>query len=174
RGGRIVTAATATVEPGGSAPPARLRRRGGRVLLWVAIVLVVVFGALPVWAAARGSTAGRHDRSPTDPGEGATTAHARVLEQQGIDVALAHSYGEARAALGDGANAPLLVDDDWWVLTDHAYSRVLDLAAHTVLVQPSDGALELLEAGVSYAGFAGGVLEPGCPLPAAQRAGTVS
>lgn len=170
-----MTAATTTVEtPGGSAPPARPRRRAGRVLLWIAIVLVVVFGALAVWAAARGSTAGRHDRSPTDPGEGGTMALARVLEQQGIDVRIAHSYGEARDALGDGANATLLVDDDWWVLTDHAYSRVLDLAAHTVLVQPSDGALELLEAGVSYAGFAGGVLEPGCPLPAAQRAGTVS
>lgn len=148
-------------------------RRVGIVVLWVAVVLVVVFGALAVWAAGRGSSAGFHDRAPDDPRDGGAMALAQVLEQQGVEVQLTHSYAETREALGGGtADATLLVDDDWWVLSDEAYTSVLKLAEHTVLVQPSDAALTRLP-GVEYAGFGGGLLEAGCTLPSAQRAGTV-
>lgn len=149
------------------------RRRVGLVVLWVAIVLVVVFGALAVWAAGRGSTAGRHDRAPDDPAEHGAMALAQVLEQEGVDVAITHSFAEARDAIGDDDGVTLLVDDDWWMLTPEGYASVLGLSAHTVLVQPSDAALEQLDAEVEYAGFGGGVVDADCALPAAQRAGSV-
>lgn len=148
-------------------------RRGGIVALWIAIVLVVVLGSLAVWAAGRGSTAGEHSRAPDDPRPHGAMAVAQVLEQQGVEVTITHSYGQTRDALGGADDVTLLIDDDWWVLTEDAYASVLSLAPHIVLVQPSDDALAQLDAGVDYAGFGGGELDAGCALPAAQRAGTL-
>ncbi|TPX04516.1 DUF4350 domain-containing protein, partial [Schumannella luteola] len=149
-------------------------RRVGLVLLWVAIGLVVVFGVLVVWAAGRGSQVGEHLRSPDDPSPGGAMALAQVLEQQGVDVQLVHSFWEMQSALGDGRDATLLVDDDWWVLTDEAYQEMLPLAEHLVIVQPTDAALARLAPGVEYAGFAGGTFAADCALPAAQRAGRIA
>lgn len=158
-----------------SGPGSARRRRIGIVVLWVAIVLVVLLGALAVWAAGRGSTAGEHSRAPDDPRESGAMALAQVLEQQGVEVTITHSYWEAQDALrGGGGDTTLLVDDDWWVLTEDAYESVLSLAAHTVLVQPSDAALAQLDADVEYAGFGGGQLDAECTLEAAQRAGAVA
>src|SRR5690606_4082510 len=78
------------------------------------------------------------------------------------------------AAVGDGREVTLLVDDDWWVLTEEAYASVLELAQHLVIVQPTDVALEQLAPSVEYAGFGGGTLPADCALPAAQRAEAVN
>lgn len=169
-----MTATQAPPAPTASAAPTTSRgRRVGLVLLWIAIVLVVVIGALAVWAAGRGSTAGQHDRAPDDPGEYGAMALAQVLEQQGIDVTITHSFWETQDAVGDGRDVTLLVDDDWWVLTEEAYASVLTLSQRIVLVQPTDVALEQLTPGVEYAGFGGGELSADCALPAVQRAESV-
>jgi hypothetical protein len=143
------------------------------VLLWVAIALVVVIGVFAVWAAGSRSTAGRHDRSPDDPRPGGAMALAQVLQQQGVEVTVTHSFWETQDAVRDGRDVTLLVDDDWWVLTEEAYASMQDLAQHVVLVQPTDVALEQLTPGVEYAGFGGGELDADCELPAVQRAGSV-
>lgn len=172
----VTTAADAVPGDSGTASetPRGSRRRVARVLLWVAIVLVVVFGGLAVWAAGQGSTAGQHLRSPNDPRDGGAMALAQVLQQQGVEVTVTHSFFETATAVGDGREVTLLVDDDWWVLTEEAYASVLGLAQHLVLVQPTDVALEQLAPSVEYAGFGGGVLSAGCGLPAAQRAESVN
>jgi hypothetical protein len=168
--------ASGTNAPGTNAPgtaPSR-RRRVGLVLLWVAIVLVVVFGGLAVWAAGQVSTSGEHSRAPDDPRTSGAMALAQVLQQQGVDVTITHSHWETEAAVGDGRDVTLLVDDDWWVLTDEAYDSVLNLSQHLVLVQPSDVAIERIAPGVDYAGFGGGTVAADCTLPAAKRAGSVN
>jgi len=170
--GGTASATTASGTAHGAAPSRR--RRVGLVLLWVAIVLVVVFGGLAVWAAGQVSTSGEHSRSPDDPRRSGAMALAQVLQQQGVDVTITHSYWETEAAVGDGRDVTLLVDDDWWVLTDEAYDSLLNLSQHLVLVQPTDVAIERLAPGVDYAGFGGGTVAADCTLPAAQRAESVS
>ncbi|MGN6274239.1 MAG: DUF4350 domain-containing protein [Protaetiibacter sp.] len=170
------TGEAASAASGGDASSSRprTRRRVALVLLWIAIVLVVVIGGLAVWAAGQTSRAGQHDRSPADPGEAGAMALAQVLAQQGVDVTVTHSFWETEAAVGDGRGVTLLVDDDWWVLTDEAYARVLNLSLHLVVVQPTDVALEQLTPGVEYGGFGGGELPADCSVPAVRRAASVS
>lgn len=149
-------------------------RRWPRVLLWVAVALLVVFGALLVWAAA-GEEVGEHRRSPEDPAPAGAMALAEVLRRQGVEVEVTRSLAATRAALGDGRDVTLLVDDDWWVLRAASYESLGPLAQHILLVQPMDDALTALAPEVEYAGFAGGEEIPAdCELPAVQRAGTVS
>ncbi|MBN9139645.1 MAG: DUF4350 domain-containing protein [Micrococcales bacterium] len=153
------------------APP---RRRLGLVLVWVAVAVVVLLGVLTVWVAGAGSDVGEHRRSPIDAGPRGTMALAEVLRAQGVDVTVAHSFGEAASALGDGRDATLVLDDDWWVLTEETNEQLLALSQHLVLVQPSDEALAALAPGVGYAGFGGGLLTADCELAAVQRAESVS
>lgn len=170
----VTTTADAPVADTASAPAPT---RGGRwrvALVWAAIVLVTVFGALAVWAAGSSPSSGRHERAPGEPRAYGAMAVAQVLEQQGIEVTIAHSFVEARDALrGAGDDTTLLVDDDWWMLTEDGYASVLGLGAHTVFVQPNDTALAALD-GLEYAGFGGGQLDPECTLPAALSAGTLA
>lgn len=171
------TSSEASPTTGGGAAsgnPPNPRRRVGIVLLWVAIVLVVVIGGLAVWAAGQTSRSGQHDRSPVDPSERGAMALAQVLGQQGVDVTITHSFWETEVAVGDGRDVTLLVDDDWWVLTEEAYASVLNLSQHLIVVQPTDVGLEQLTPGVEYAGFGGGELPADCELPAVQRAESVN
>lgn len=170
-----MSAATAPAPPASDAP-APPRRRVGFVLLWVAVAVLVVFGVLIVWAAARGSDVGEHVRSPADAGPGGTMALAEVLRAQGVEVTITHSFWDTEGAIGGRDDVTLVVDDDWWVLTEEAYDEVRRLSSHLVLVQPTDPALASAAPGVEYAGFGGGdrPLDADCALPALQRAETVA
>ena len=150
------------------------RRRIGLAIVWVAVALVVVLGALLVWAVAAASDAGEHRRSPLDPGPRGTMALAEVLRAEGVDVIVTHSFGETAAALGDATETTLVLDDDWWVLTEATAEEVLGLTRHVVAVQPSDEVLAGIAPDVEYAGFGGGVLDADCDLGAVQRAGSVT
>jgi len=159
--------------PASENPAPAGRRRVGIVVLWIAIALVVVLGAVTVWAAGQVGASGEHVRAPDDPGPGGTMALAQVLEQQGVEVTITHSFWETQTAVGDGRDVTLVVDDDWWVLTEEAYEGVLTFSQRFVLVQPTDIALEELTPGVDYAGFGGGELSADCALPAVERAESV-
>ena len=163
----------ASAAPASAAPPRSRARRIGLVLLGVAIALVVVVGVVAVWAAGSAGSSGQHSRSPDDPAPGGAMALAQVLEQQGVEVSITSSFWQTRDAVGDGDDVLLLVDDDWWVLTDEAYARVRELSRHILLVQPTDVALERLAPGVDYAGFGGGELTADCELRPVRRAETV-
>lgn len=146
-----------------------MNRRLAAALGWTAVALVVLLGVLAVWAAGRDSDVGEHLRSPDDPSPDGAMAVAEVLRDQGVDVTVTRSFWETEAAVG-GGDVTLLVDDDWWVLTPEAHDRVLELSRDLVLVQPTDEALEAITPGVSYGGFAGGIADAECALPAADRA----
>ncbi|RQP12178.1 MAG: DUF4350 domain-containing protein [Microbacteriaceae bacterium] len=157
-----------------AASEAQPRRRVGVVIVWVAVVVVVVFGALLVWAAASASDVGEHRRSPVDPGPRGAMALAEVLRAQGVEVTVTNSFGATASALGTGAYATLVLDDDWWVLTEDTAAEVLALGRHIVVVQPSDDVLAGLAPGVEYAGFGGGSPDADCELGPAQRAGRIA
>ncbi|PZQ89744.1 MAG: DUF4350 domain-containing protein [Leifsonia xyli] len=170
------TSAPAAPTPAGDAAastPTGRRARIGRLLLGIAIALLVVFGVLIVWAAGRDAQSGEHLRSPDDPRPGGAMALAQVLGAQGVDVQITRSFGQTEAAVGDGRGVTLVVDDDWWVLTEEAYQRIATLSSRLVLVQPSDVALAELTPTVDYAGFGGGTLDADCDLPAVQRAESI-
>ena len=148
-----------------------MKRRLGPLLAGIGLALVVVLALAAMWVAAQKTNTGDHLRSPLDARPGGTLAVAEVLRQQGVDVEVVHSYREAELALSGGAgDATLVIDDDWWVLTEEAYDMVGTLSDRIVLIQPSDLALEALAPETSYGGFAGGVAEAACELPAAERA----
>ncbi len=163
----------AEVTPASEAPARSTGRRVGVALAWVAAGLVVLLGVFAVWAAGSQGTAGDHVRAPDDPRAGGAMALAQVLQREGVELTITHSFWETRDAVGDGQGVTLLIDDDWWVLTEEAYESVLPLSEHIVLVQPTDVALETLTPGVEYAGFGGGRLEADCELGALQLAETV-
>jgi hypothetical protein len=150
-----------------------VNRRLGAVLGWTAAAVLVVLGVLAVWAAGRESAVGEHYRSPDDSSPDGAMAVAEVLRDQGVDVTVTRSFWETEAAVGGGDDLTLLVDDDWWVLTPEAHEQVLALSRDLVLVQPTDEALDSLAPGVTYGGFAGGVVDADCELPAAERAGRI-
>lgn len=146
--------------------------RRGSLVAGIGLALVVVIALVAMWAAGQRGDAGTHERSPLAATPEGSLAVAEVLRAQGVDVVPVHSYVDARAAMSAG-DATLLIDDDWWVLTEEAYTLVGELGDHLVLVQPTDTALETLTRGTAYAGFSGGVVEPACDLPAAERAGAI-
>ncbi len=166
-----VDAAPAPPAPSGETPSPR--RRVGLALVWIAVSLVVVLGAVLVWAAAAGSDVGEHRRSPVDPRPWGGMAVAEVLRAQGVDVVVVHSFGEAEAALAGADDAALLLDDDWWVLTEESAAELLRVAPRVIAVQPSDEVLAGLAPEVEYAGFGGGTLDADCGLGPVERAGSV-
>lgn len=146
-----------------------MSRRRGPLFAGIGLALVVVIALVAMWIAGGRSDAGEHARSPLSTAEGGARATAEVLRQQGVEVVVVHSFAEAEAATR-GRDATLLIDDDWWLLTDEAYARVGALSDSILVVQPTDTALEVLAPWAEYAGFGGGESAAACDLPAAERA----
>nr|WP_243843551.1 DUF4350 domain-containing protein [Microbacterium endophyticum] len=106
-------------------PAARSRR--GRVIGWIAIVLVLVVTAIigaAVTANIGWSARGAFD--PESPGPNGAQAIAEILKDQGIRVDVVRTYDDALAAVSDDAvtlvlpDSPLLEDDDLRELADSA------------------------------------------------------
>lgn len=146
-----------------------MSRRSGPLLAGIGLAVVVVIALLAMWVAGSRDDAGEHARSPLSASEDGARATADVLRRQGVDVVVVHSFADAEAAVR-GHDATLLIDDDWWLLTDEAYERVGALSDSILVVQPTDTALTALAPGAEYAGFGGGESAAACDLPAAVRA----
>lgn len=151
------------VEPGA---PSRARRAWG----WAALVAgVVVIGSLltlvavPEWRA-------KGVLDPEGPGPQGAMALARILEDQGVELAVVHTRAEAEKALSPGAT---LVIGSTTYLSDDALREVALSADRTVLLNATARDAELFFDATDPVGAAGGAVAPACDLAAAERAGAV-
>jgi hypothetical protein len=104
-------------------------------------------------------------------------AVSRILGAHGVSVKDVGSFDSAAAALADRPGATLLLYDRSGFLEGSQVAALSSAAERVVLVTPRLGTLTALDAGISQAGVvpdSAPMLEPGCGLPDAAAAGTVS
>lgn len=131
----------------------------------VAVVLVVLLGALVLAATAGRGGTGRLDPRAPDPAGG--RAVAQILRDQGVTVDLATTTARVVSGAGPG-DTVLVVDPD--LLVDEQVTEVLRTGADLVVIAP--GEPERFVPAVTVAGGAPSeVRQPGCALRAARRAG---
>jgi hypothetical protein len=162
--GGLATAETRT--------PVRALRRAGT---WIALAALAVLVALA--SLAIGGAAGQGEPlAPDNPAPGGTQALARVLAAQGVDVTLATTLAEARAAVGDGDDVTLVLGPTSDRLDDDRLAEVGRLATRTVLLAPDFRTLRAIAPSVAAGGTAESAdraLDAACALPAARAAGSV-
>ncbi|PTT62225.1 DUF4350 domain-containing protein, partial [Arthrobacter sp. HMWF013] len=110
-------------------------------------------------------------------GPGGAKAVSRILGSHGVSVRDVGSFDQAVQALEDRPGATLLLYDGNGFLDSTQLADLTSAAERTVLVTPRLGTLSALDAGISQAGVvpeSSPLLEPGCGLPDATAAGTVS
>ncbi|MFI9150035.1 DUF4350 domain-containing protein [Streptomyces sp. NPDC053367] len=139
----------------------------------IALALAVLLAGAVVLAVIRSDTRnGALDPRSAAP-EG-SRAVAELLADRGVDTRTVTTLDEARAAAGPDTTLLVAVPD---LLTDRQQSGLLLATAasggRTVLVAPGITSVEGLAPGVSAdpATSIDTTLSPGCPLPAARRAG---
>ncbi|RZS90143.1 uncharacterized protein DUF4350 [Motilibacter rhizosphaerae] len=133
-----------------------------------AVVLLVVLTGAAVALTASGARAGYLDPRAAD--SSGSLALARLLGRQGVAVTLVRTAAEAGRA---PAGMTLLVTEPA-ALVDAQVRALAGSGADLVLVAPDEPQLRVLAPELRPVGTAGrGRRDPGCGLPAAQRAGRV-
>ncbi|MBW8025344.1 DUF4350 domain-containing protein [Clavibacter michiganensis subsp. michiganensis] len=162
-------AAVATTE---TRTPRQALRRAGTWIALAALALVVALASLAVSGGARQGDA----LAPDNPAPGGTQALARALEGQGVEVTLASTLAEARAAVGDGDDATLVLGATSDRLNDGRLAEVGRLSTRTVLLAPDFRTLQAIAPDIAAGGAAESgdrALDSACALPAARAAGSV-
>ncbi|GGT90450.1 DUF4350 domain-containing protein [Streptomyces lateritius] len=153
-----------------SLAPRQIWARARGVLLVLALILI---GGIVLATMRSADAHGALDPRSADPN--GSRAVAEILKAQGVTLRVTTTLDEATALTG--ADTTLLVTTPD-LLTDHQ-QRTLRAAmtasgGRTVLLGAGDASVTTLAPGVSAATSTSvAVREPGCPLPAAVRAGSV-
>jgi hypothetical protein len=152
----------------------RVRTVFRRLLFWLgALVILAVIIFVIFAAAAPTQSTGELDATNTQP-LGAR-ALLQVLRQDGVTVDapidLADAIGDADPSSGP---TTLVLYDPQSILDAAQLKRMVGLADHVVLIEPSTGILQVLAPHVLQAGFVASTAPADCDLPAARRAGTVT
>ncbi|PPF56877.1 DUF4350 domain-containing protein [Clavibacter michiganensis] len=152
--------------------PGQALRRAGTWIALAALAVLVALASLAIGGAARPGDA----LAPDNPAPGGTQALARVLAAQGVDVTLAGTLAEARAAVGEGDDATLVLGPTSDRLDDDRLTEVGRLTTRTVLLSPDFRTLRAIAPDVAAGGAAESddrALDARCALPAAVAAGSV-
>ncbi|MFT2752033.1 DUF4350 domain-containing protein [Clavibacter sp. Sh2088] len=164
--------ARADVAPAETRTPGQALRRAGTWIALAALAVLVAVASLAVGGAAR-----QGERlAPDSPAPGGMQALARVLGDRGVDVTLATTLAEARAAVGDADDATLVLGPTSDRLDDDRLAEVGRLSTRTVLLAPDFRTLRAIAPDVAAGGAAESAdraLDARCALPAAQAAGSV-
>lgn len=153
-----------------TAPTGRSLWRAARAPIGVALVLLLV--AVVVGALAAPGGGGKLDPRSYDP-EG-SRALATLLGDRGVDVRRVGDLPELRSGLADGpAGASTVLVPLPQELTEDELRALGRLDAPVVVVGAEEAEVDALDVPVDVPRVAGvDVLQPACPLPAAERAGT--
>lgn len=144
-----------------------------RTAFWSIVVAVAIaVGMITLFAQGMGGVDGAY-LSPTSAAPVGAMAVAEVLSDQGVNVVIVDTEGDAQAAL-EGTDATLLFYDDAGFLPPESVPALIRMAAHTVVVDPGFSQLRKVAASLSSAGSVEGKLEADCSLGAVTRAGTVT
>ncbi|MFS4507199.1 DUF4350 domain-containing protein [Clavibacter sp. Sh2141] len=152
--------------------PGQALRRAGTWIALAALAVLVALASLAIGGAARQGEA----LAPDNPAPGGTQALARVLAAQGVEITLATTLAEARAAVGDGDDVTLVLGPTSDRLDDDRLAEVGRLATRTVLIAPDFRTLRAIAPDVAAGGTAESAdraLDAACALPAARAAGSV-
>ncbi|WP_445443604.1 DUF4350 domain-containing protein [Clavibacter sp. km1a] len=152
--------------------PGQALRRAGTWIALAALAVLVALASLAIGGAARQGEA----LAPDNPAPGGTQALARVLAAQGVEITLATTLAEARAAVGDGDDVTLVLGPTSDRLDDDRLAEVGRLATRTVLLAPDFRTLRAIAPDVAAGGTAESAdraLDAACALPAARAAGSV-
>jgi hypothetical protein len=122
----------------GTADEPRPPERGGRVVTWVALVLVALLLAALTAAVGRDDQAADVPLDPSSSTASGSRALVRVLQQRGTAVDVVHRADRLDLAPGD----TVLVDDSAGVLDRGAARRIARTAADVVLVTTDPGVLQ--------------------------------
>lgn len=157
----------------GAGPGSWVRRHRSMALTGLAAaaaLAVIIAGQL----APKGDTL---PLSVHNAGPGGAKAVSQILGSHGVSVKDVGSFDQAVQALEDRPGATLLLYDGSGFLDSSQLAGLTSAAERTVVVTPRLGTLTALDAGISHAGVvpdSSPLLEPGCGLPDATAAGTVS
>jgi hypothetical protein len=159
-------------------------RAGARAGSWVRLhrgwALTGLAAAAGLAVIVAGQLAPKGDTVPLsvhNAGPGGAKAVSRILGSHGVSVRDVGSFDQAVQALEDRPGATLLLYDGSGFLDSTQLADLTSAAERTVVVTPRLGTLSALDAGISHAGVvpdSSPLLEPGCGLPDATAAGTVS
>ncbi|WP_292824547.1 DUF4350 domain-containing protein [Microbacterium sp.] len=154
------------------APSASGRRR--RITAWVVIAAVLVgVGIAGSALAGVGQWTERDVLDPESAGPSGTRALVQILGEHGVEVVVARDRAAAAAALARGAATLAVADAPY--LSDGGLTAVTDAAADVVLTDPRSRTLRLLLPGsTTYGVGPGSVVEPGCDVADAARAGGIA
>lgn len=146
-------------------PSTRLRRRLGWAIV---VVLLVGAGLAAASLSDLGQWSQRDGLDPDSAGPHGARALARTLAGHGVPVTVARSWSDATApgrtlAVGDTA-----------ALSDDQVAALADAGRDVVLLSPSSRDVRVLFSAASAGYASGALLEPGCGLAAAERAGAVA
>lgn len=155
------TTSTAETHP----PGRRLRSLGGWAIL-IVLVLVGVFVATQVSVQMPSS---RGSLDPEGVGDSGSMALAELLRDQGVDVTVARTRADARAALRDGTTLAL---SNPYTLTDDSILELIDPADRVVFLSSGTHLLSLLGLGDNAAADSAAV-GPSCDAPEFADVGTI-
>lgn len=146
-----------------------LGRLARRSLIWVAIIgVIVVIAAIGIALAQSGQNTDAMAADNATPSGG--KALVEVLRHEGVTVIVASSLEEAEDAVRDPDTTTLFLYDASFYLDEDQTERALELAATTVVLQPSYEALEQISPDLALAGYMSGTHEADCSVDAAQTA----
>ncbi|GAA1689564.1 DUF4350 domain-containing protein [Microcella alkalica] len=151
------------------------RRALRRALFWIVLAaLLVAFAA--VYGLTSRSTAEADRFAADEAAPAGSRALIEVLRDSGVDVVTVDTLGAALAAVDDPAATTLVAADPRAVLSAEQWGDLDGAAPSLVLVEPPALAVGTLAPAVGPGiPSLGGVRdEPGCSLPAAQRAGSIT
>lgn len=156
-------AATSTADT----PPRgrRLRSLGGWAVL-AALVLLGVFVAIQVGVQMPN---GRGGLDPEGVGDSGSMALAEILRDQGVEVVVARTRSEARAALDDDTTLALA---NPYTLTDEGVRDLVDPAERVVFLSSGTHLLSLLDLGGNAPADSAAV-GPSCDVPEFADVGTI-
>lgn len=154
-----------------------VRRAVRRSLYWViAIAGLLVLGALTI--ALNGATREAQRWGADETAPAGSRAVVEVLRDAGVDVVVTDRLDDTIIAL-DEPGTTLFVGDIRGILDAEQWPRLLGVADHLVIAEPSPTALDALRIDALTAaplgGDSGDALEllAGCRVPAAERAGSI-
>jgi len=156
-----------------STPTVRMavRKSSFWVIAGAGALLVAVIGFL---VAGAGGTAGPR-LGAENPAPTGAMAVVEVLRQQGVTVEPVDTLDEAETATEAAGTATLFFSDESGYLSADQLGRLGTLASHTVIADPDFVTLQALAPDVGFGGVSTAEdLSAQCPVPAAERAGTIS
>lgn len=157
-------------DSGATGTAVREKGRLRSMLSWLAIAAAVVVFVMLIGALSFGAPDSRGGLDPESAKESGTLALAELLRDQGVELTIARTRGEAAAAIDDDAT---LVMADPFSLSDEAVSELVEPAHRTVFLSSASRLLRLFELGENATPPAAGALRAQCDLPELANVGTV-